>query len=80
MARALRELRRLDKLKETFIKGAVIEGAYNGRIHCRSTSCDLTALARSPVASPPRSRTCSRSPRAEMMARRFGRPSFPTPA
>jgi DNA polymerase I-like protein with 3'-5' exonuclease and polymerase domains len=35
MARALRELRRLDKLKETFIKGAIIEGSYRGRIHCQ---------------------------------------------
>jgi DNA polymerase I-like protein with 3'-5' exonuclease and polymerase domains len=34
MARALRELRRLDKLKATFIRGAIIEGAYNGRIYC----------------------------------------------
>ena len=34
MARALRELRRLDKLKEVFLKGAVINGAYRGRIHC----------------------------------------------
>ena len=33
MARALRELRRLDKLKETFLKGAIIEGAYQGRIY-----------------------------------------------
>jgi DNA polymerase I-like protein with 3'-5' exonuclease and polymerase domains len=33
MVRALRELRHLDKLKETFIKGVIIEGAYNGRIH-----------------------------------------------
>ena len=33
MARALRELRRLDKLKEVFLKGSIIEGAYRGRIH-----------------------------------------------
>jgi DNA polymerase I-like protein with 3'-5' exonuclease and polymerase domains len=32
-ARALRELRRLDKLRETFIQGAIINGAYNGRLY-----------------------------------------------
>jgi DNA polymerase I-like protein with 3'-5' exonuclease and polymerase domains len=34
MARNLRELRKLDKLRETFIKGAIINGAYKGRIYC----------------------------------------------
>ena len=33
MVRALRELRHLDKLKESFVKGVLIEGAYKGRIH-----------------------------------------------
>jgi DNA polymerase I-like protein with 3'-5' exonuclease and polymerase domains len=33
-ARALRDLRHLDKLKNTFVKGAIINGAYEGRIYC----------------------------------------------
>jgi DNA polymerase-1 len=33
MMRELRELRRLDKLKETFIRGAIVEGAYEGRLY-----------------------------------------------
>ena len=33
MARALRELRHLDKLRETFVKGAIIDGAYKGRLY-----------------------------------------------
>lgn len=34
VAGLLREVRHLDKLKETFIKSAIMEGAYKGRIHC----------------------------------------------
>lgn len=34
VAGLLREVRHLDRLKETFIKGSVIEGSYKGRIHC----------------------------------------------
>lgn len=33
MARALKELRHLDKLRETFLKNAIIDGAYNGRLY-----------------------------------------------
>lgn len=34
VAHLIREVRHLDKLKETFIKSAIMEGHHNGRIHC----------------------------------------------
>lgn len=34
MMRKLRELRHLGKLKDTFLRKAIIEGAYDGRIRC----------------------------------------------
>jgi DNA polymerase I-like protein with 3'-5' exonuclease and polymerase domains len=35
IAKLVLDVRRLDKLKETFIKGFVLEGSYKGRIHCQ---------------------------------------------
>jgi DNA polymerase I-like protein with 3'-5' exonuclease and polymerase domains len=35
IAQLIHAIRRLDKLKETFIKGVVLEGNYKGRIHCQ---------------------------------------------
>ena len=34
LAKTVHEIRHLDKLRETFIKGVVLEGSYKGRIHC----------------------------------------------
>jgi DNA polymerase I-like protein with 3'-5' exonuclease and polymerase domains len=34
-AKLVHDIRRLDKLKETFVKGFVLEGNYKGRIHCQ---------------------------------------------
>jgi DNA polymerase I-like protein with 3'-5' exonuclease and polymerase domains len=35
IARLIRDARGYDKLKETFVKGFVIEGHHNGKIHCQ---------------------------------------------
>ena len=35
IAQLINDVRRLDKLKETFVKGVVLEGNYKGRIHCQ---------------------------------------------
>jgi DNA polymerase I-like protein with 3'-5' exonuclease and polymerase domains len=35
VAQLIRDIRHLDKLKETFIKGFVLEGNYKGRVHCQ---------------------------------------------
>jgi DNA polymerase-1 len=35
IAKLVLDIRHLDKLKETFVKGAVLEGNYKGRIHCQ---------------------------------------------
>ena len=35
IAQLVNDVRRLDKLKETFVKGFVLEGNYKGRIHCQ---------------------------------------------
>jgi DNA polymerase I-like protein with 3'-5' exonuclease and polymerase domains len=35
IAKLINDVRRLDKLKETFVKGFVLEGSYKGRIHCQ---------------------------------------------
>jgi DNA polymerase I-like protein with 3'-5' exonuclease and polymerase domains len=34
VAKTFHEIRHLDKLRETFIKGVVLEGNYKGRVHC----------------------------------------------
>ncbi len=34
VAKIVHEVRHLDKLRETFIKGVVLEGHYKGRLHC----------------------------------------------
>src|SRR5262249_1659859 len=35
IAKLVLDVRRLDKLKETFVKGFVLEGNHKGRIHCQ---------------------------------------------
>ena len=35
IAKLIRDVRHLDRLKETFVKGAVLEGNTKGRIHCQ---------------------------------------------
>lgn len=35
VAKLILDIRRIDKLKETFVKGFVLEGNYKGRIHCQ---------------------------------------------
>lgn len=35
VAQLVRDIRHLDRLKETFVKGFVLEGNYKGRIHCQ---------------------------------------------
>ena len=35
IAKLIRDVRHLDRLKETFVKGFVLEGNYKGRIHCQ---------------------------------------------
>jgi DNA polymerase I-like protein with 3'-5' exonuclease and polymerase domains len=35
VAKLVADVRRLDKLKETFVKGFVLEGNHKGRIHCQ---------------------------------------------
>ena len=35
IAKLLLDIRHLNKLKETFIKGFVLEGNYKGRVHCQ---------------------------------------------
>jgi len=34
VAKLVHEIRHLDKLRETFVKGVVLDGNYKGRIHC----------------------------------------------
>jgi DNA polymerase I-like protein with 3'-5' exonuclease and polymerase domains len=34
VARTMHEIRHLDKLRETFVKGVVLESNYKGRLHC----------------------------------------------